>query len=237
MDVYVGEDALVPFQFLVDGEFVSPSAASYSVRDNDGTVVLGPLAVNLSTPLTEYVVTVLGANNSVGAGLDFENRTVELQFIYQGETYRLRKSYRVTRFLLYTSTAADVRRALGVLDHELSDDDVDLTLAYFEVRDAVTQAKLDAALVAGNSSTLYANLAVTLRAAINLVPTLQLRVAQATQDDNLKFTRLSKLDFDKLADQLMAFYDTALLGIDTSTNATDLTLLSLSTPVDAITGA
>jgi hypothetical protein len=238
MDVYVGEDASLEFEFKVDGEFVSPDTASFTVRDNAGAAIpsLTNVPIALVDAETEAVVDVPLANNTVAGGKVFEARTVEVKFTYQGDTFRLRQSYRVLPWLNYTGTAADVRRELGVLDHEISDSDVDLVAAYIQVRNRVTDAVLVAALSAGDLTTIAANQAVVCKAALNLIPALQLRAAQMQGDDNQKFQRVAKLDFDKLEDQLTDRYEYGIEGVNPNALPTTQQYLSAATPVDAITG-
>lgn len=239
MDILVDEDASVPFQFLVDGEFVSLSSVDFVVRNNVGTVTTsGTLAFD--PPQTECEVDVGAIYNAMDStGGDFSVRNVTVKFTYNSDVYNLRKSYRILPWLNHVVDASLVRRELGVLDHEFSDEDIDLVVAYYQVRDRVNTDplvdKLGLALSAGNSKALYANQAIACRAAINLVAALQLRAGVALTDDNLNFERMPKLDYADLTDRLTTRYEAGIEGIDPTVTPTELNTMVASKPVDPVT--
>lgn len=242
MNVYVGDDAALPFLFVVDGEFVSPTAASYTVRDHLGAAMAGlsNVAIDLTGSPTQVVVPVLAAKNTVGDGMDFENRTVEVKFTFDAQVFTLRSSYRVTNWLNYVASADQVRAALGVMPHELPDADIDLQLSYFQLRDRVGNDVLVAALSAGDITNLNANNAIVYLTALGAVPTLQLRAAVSQQDDAHTFERLASLDFVMLAVQMADLYDAAavdLVPVDARPAVRDITFMVVSAPTDPVTGA
>jgi hypothetical protein len=212
MDITVGEAAAVQFQFIVDGEFVVPTVATYSVRDNAGALMTGlvDVAISLGATDTQATITVPANKNTVGNGLLFENRTVIGKFTYQGNIYPFRQSYRIAPFLNHTVTPDDVRSALGVLKHEFSDDDIDITSSYYLVQERVGATALTTALAAGDITNQYANWAIMYRCAMDLVPALQLRAGLDQGDDNITFGRFDKVDWEELYDNLNQTYEDAI---------------------------
>jgi hypothetical protein len=232
MDVYAGEDASLIFQFNVDDELVTPSTATYTLRGNSGSVIAGDQ--NIASLSTQAVVEIAGSSNTAADGLSFENRFVDVKFVYNNNTYRTRQSYRVVPFVNMTTVPADVRLALGVLDHELADSDIDLYDAYLRVKDRVSV--LTTALAAGNLTTVSANKAIAYMAAMNVLPALMLRVAQSTGDDTQTFERLAKIDLQQLSQDVTDAYEVYVSQIDPTFVGVDIPIMTVSTPTDAITG-
>jgi hypothetical protein len=242
MDTLVGEASPNLVQFIVDGEFVVPSSASYSVRDNAGAVLAGlsDVAISLGATDTQATITVAADKNTVANGLMFENRTVTGKFTHEGNIYPFRYSYRVLPFLNHTVTPDDVRSVLGVLKHEISDDeDIDLTASYYLVQERVGASALTTALAAGDLTTQYANWAIMYRAAMDLVSSLQLRAAVAQGDDNITFERFAKIDWQALWDSLNETYEGSIWSMipvaDRPLVVQPLALV-VSAPTDVITG-
>lgn len=121
----------------------------------------------------------------------------------------------ITRTPISISTD-DVRGAYGMNIDELPDDDINLAAAVMLVRYALAPGVFDAALVAGDQTTLWANNAVKYRAAIELLPSLRLRVAQMAASDSSKFQRFNA-NFEAIAQGIQDAYDrneAGLLSID-----------------------
>jgi hypothetical protein len=240
MDAYAGESASLIFQFLVDGEFVTPASATFSVRDNTGSILTSGVSITLGPSDTQTVVPLESGWQTIGGGLNFEVRTVEVLFVYEGNTFRLREGYRVIPWLNYNCTTHDVRRELGIMDYELTDEEIDFPLAYFKICDRVTSATLAAALSAGNTTAMYANQAIYCRAALDLTSMLQLRVMNAMQDDNQNLTRNDPADFsgfDALIQAITDDYEEGIDGLQPLVAPTDLIQFTTSLPVDVITNS
>jgi hypothetical protein len=235
MDIYAGDASSLLFEFKVDGEFVTPSTATYTLRGNSGAVIVADQAVS---PLgTQAVIGIDAGYNTVADGLDFEQRFVDVKFVFNGNTQRVQQSYRVRPFIPLTGDVVAVRSSLGVLDHELSDDDVDLYSAYLVVRDRVGSDLMATALASGTRLSDVANQAVVLYAALVTVPMLMLRAAQSSGDDTLTFERLAKIDLDALAKSITDSYELAVTSIDPNFVALEQFVVTLSTPTDPVTGA
>jgi hypothetical protein len=236
--LYVGDQARLLFEFKVGGEFVVPSAATYTLRDNAGST-LQTAGITLDESTTETLVTIAPDFNTIGTGKVFENRSVDVAFTFGSQTYRLRQSYRVMPWLNYTCDITTIRSVMGLLDHELSEQDIDLPAAYFMVAERVTKVVLDNALAAGNLTTIYANTAIALSGAMNTIPSLRLRVAVAIKDDNQTFQRTADIDFDALADSLRDVYEDAVYSlVPLIDRKPEITLLAvkMTSPTDVITG-
>jgi hypothetical protein len=235
--IYPGDASGAAFEFRVDGEYVVPDSATYWVRDNAGTVI-DTGAVTLTDSTTQVLIQVAGNLNSIAGGKTFENRTVEVLYFSGAASFRVRQSYRVIPWLNYTCTMADVRDALGLLDHELADDDTGMFEAYYLVAERVGATQLASSLVAGDVTTQYANLAIVCRCALSHLGSLQLKAAQSTQDDNLKFSR-ADIDWAALQMDLTDTYEDALysmIPVVLRTRALQQVQLRTSQPTDTITG-
>lgn len=234
--IYAGDPAGLLFPTQIDGEYVVPDTMSYTVRDNSGSVIVSRI---LPFPTaTQLFVGVPSDLNTVAGGKDFENRTVEVLYARGDRAVRVRKTYRVAQWVNMTCTEADVRAALGVLDHELQDSDIDLLGAYLFVQEAASGSILTTALAAGNLTTTYANQAIVSQAALRVLPSLQLRAAVAIKDDNQTFQRASALDFAALQAGLQDDYDDALvrmIPLADRVPGTSLSTLVVTLPTDVIT--
>lgn len=238
MNAIVGEDYSLPFHLMVEREYVVPTidSVSYTVFNNAGSPIAGLTNVAIVTNSTTNRVDVNVSNtaHTVAALKDFEQRTVAVKFSSGGQKYTLRRSYFVTPFLNYRASPEDVLNYLGLLDGELALDQVPLVPAYYYVRDALTPAVFDLAMISGKTNQLHVNDAIKLQAARSFLDTLELRTFKKAGGEGLSFTRFDGIDFDDLRSRVNSDIKT-LLGKLTG-NATIPTVFVLSAPVDAITG-
>lgn len=183
-----GTDVTVPIDFIVDGDFVEPDSATFVVRGHDGA--------SLATgSVSNKQVTVAAASNAISSA--WENRYISVTFIYGGGTHTLKASYRLSDFLPLTGTPQGVRDTLGVDSRELPDDAIDLNEAYFQLLE-VGGAGISEALTLTGQRNQSVNMAVVLRAALNVLPSLPLRLMISVREEDSSASRLSKIDFDKL---------------------------------------
>lgn len=233
MWVIDGEDAQFPIDFTVDGDFVIPSSATATIRDQTGAVLVAnePLPVDTTSALLE----IPGANNALAPGSVYENRFVVVVFVHEGRQHRQELSYRVRPFVAVTATPKDVRRELGLDPSELPDDDIDVYSAYLTLEQEYGIRFVDA-LSGGNLSASLVQKAIAVRAAIELTFSLPFRAGVRFASEGNQFQR--KDDFDPVAirialgQRLSGMID-VILQEDTLVTPS----MSLATPVDVITGA
>lgn len=223
-----GEDIGLQIDFLHEGQFVLPTAATYELRDPSGALLIGG-ALSLDGALT-----IPAIHNLLAMGLPFSDRILSWRFTHGGRPMQGRLSYRVHNFVPLSVTPENVRMELGIDHLELPDAHIDLLAAYFQL-----ESTLMAPLAAGGLPALAANQAVVLQAALNLIPSLSLRVGATIRSEDHLFTRSAKLDFERIEASL-----TARLAklIATATGAVldlsaGITIFQITTPADAVTGA
>lgn len=236
MYVLDDEAAVVAFDLLVDGEFVSPDSdeVTYSVRNAAGTVVQNG-TLSLGAEDTKAIVTVLGTNNAKAT--DYDYRYVRISFLYDSNSYTIEKSYRIIDWVPLAVSASDVRNFIGLGEDELPDHEIDLVDAYVKVSDENSEDfTLSTILAAGDRKSYYANAAIRYRAAIEIFNTLYLRIHQSEQTDNIVVKRFSKLDIPALRRTAEKLYGQAVTAVAEGTQ-TEVTTFLVATPVDAVTGA
>lgn len=232
-----GEASTFLVPFLVDGEFVTPDDGSvtYTVRGNDGAALSGLSAVAVSVSTTEVPITVSALANAKDAGKDFENRFIIVDFEADGYPHQAKLVYTLVDWMIFTTSGDDVRALIGASSSELPDQDIDLVSAYFKVRSTLGSSVLTEALSAGNATTRSANRAIACTAALEALPSLQLRVPQSDGDGMVKFTRFSGVDWRQLTGEISAKLATALSEITGVSESTPVFGV-VATSTDVITG-
>lgn len=236
MYVVSGEAKTLLFEFIVDGEFVSPTDVSYTLLDGTGTAVTGYTAVPL-TAAPQVVVMIPASQNTLATGRRLESRTVKVLFTVDGIIHTLTQRYMLHPSMNIVVSEDQVRSALGMYRDEVGNSDVDLVKAYLQVEGTLGQTVLETALSAGDLSTLNANNAILYKAALNIVPSLMMRAPARRVTDNVEFHRFGSPKFDVLQEELQAHYDEAVQAIDTGAELLPVTLFSTTTPTDPITNA
>lgn len=233
-----GEDVTLQIPLLVEGDFVVPDIGSvtYTVRDGAGQPITGLIDVAVTTDdaTTSIEITVLAAKNAITA--DIEQRTVTVKFVSGGAGRRIQIIYKLTDWLNMSATPGDVRSVIGCNGSELADQDIDLVLAYFQSDALLGGTILADELAGGGLASLNANRIIILRAALQVIPSLQLRIAQSETNGVVKYNRIAKLDFAALQAALagqLADLIADLTGIPVSVGS----LFILSSGLDPITGA
>lgn len=229
---YAGEPVSLTVDFIVDGEFVVPSSASYTLRDHTGSAVGG--SSNLPTTGTTTTLQVDAATNEIGGASLFENRFVVVKFVHDGKTHTQVYPYKLTNFVPMTASPADVRRLTGLTENELPDRDIDLTSAYFFLFDTHS-IDFSSQLVATDFRARLANEAIALQAAIDVVASFPLRVPVSARNEDSQFARISSLDFHALELELRRKLQQAMTAV-LSVEETTVAVFSVSSPTDPYTG-
>lgn len=239
MDATVGKAYTLRFDFIHDGEYVVPDVASvfYSAYDNAGVVITGHNNVAVTTNTsTQYVSIAMPSGvQTVAGGKLFEHRRVTVDYLYLGKSYSMVQSYLVTPALNHHITPRDVISYLAIKDGEILEPEVELTPAYFEVRDSVGASAFDAALISGGMTQLRINDAIKFTAALRLIATIELRALRRVGGDSLNFARFDKIDFPGIKLSIQSDLSSALQ--DMGSSADTPSLLVLSDPDDVFTGA
>lgn len=226
------EDISFPINYTVDGEFVVPTSAWATVRDHVGTVMTGLQDVALSTDSTSTSLTIPAVNNTLPLGKIHENRYVVVTFLHGGQHHKRELSYKIRPFVTLTATTDDVRRELGLDPGELPDAEIDLYWAYLQLNETYA---IQTAMVAGDQTTLAANQAVAVKAAVDVMGSLAFRVAIKMKAENSSAERMSEFDPDvirlRLGQRLAGLID-IIEGVANPGTVS----FRLATPTDVITG-
>lgn len=237
MYVTSGETANLRFVFLDGRDTFIPdtNSVSYTVRDNTGTpiddyedvaVVTGPTTAGITVSIPGDVNEITGK---------IERRTVTVKATKAGQYWSLTQGYFISEWMNTWVTPKDVRDYLGVNADELPDDDMNLVTAYLSVEGELGASVLTTALASGTLDAVKANNAIMYRMAQDALPGLAYRIAQSETNGTLAFTRLAKLDLDKLIAETAKRYGeivSDLGGISTGNR----TWFMFSTDLDPFTG-
>lgn len=234
---YANQDAVVTFSLIRgDSEPLSPdnNTVTFTVRDVTGaTLLTDTTSPIVGTNLVQIIVPAANNNKT----LDYEQRYVEISYTSDGYPYTDQLAYNLIEWLPISANADDVRRLIGLYREELPDDRIDILTAYYAITEE-TQLDLVDLIQAGTYDTILVNRAIALRAAIAVIPSLQLLVLQTEQADNIVAKRFTSVDFDRIEAALIDKYNEAL-GIITGILGDEIeaSLLQVSQGVDVITGA
>lgn len=230
---YAGEAATLVVDFKVDGEFVIPSSAEYTLRDHTGQAVGG--SASLATTGTTVTIEIPAIANEIGVSSLFENRFVLVKFVSNGKAHTQVYPYKLTNFVPMTTVPADVRRLTGLMENELPDQDIDLPSAYFALFNAHSTS-FSNQLVATDFRARLANEAIALQAAIDVVASFPLRVPVSARNEDSQFARIASLDFREMEMELRRKLQQSLSAV-LSVEETTIGVFSVSSPTDPFTGA
>jgi hypothetical protein len=195
VDVLAGSGAALRVDFLNPaGTLIpDPNSVTYTVYATDGTQLVASTPITTGPTDTGVMVNVLAVNNTISGSRQFEKRTVVVNMTSAAHPYTFTTIYRIIPFLNMTVTADDVRSVFGGDLDEVTDDEIDLVAAYFDVAARVlsvnSNATLAAALATGTITEVYANSAIAGMAVINLLPGIQGRLATQRKDGQVSFSR------------------------------------------------
>lgn len=231
-----------PINFVVDGQPVSPTSAVITLLDNTGTIVDSINETNLTIPsdATSISYPIPAAANTTS--LPYDLRYIAIKFVAGGQTYYINDFYSVKTSLRLPVTMDMVRAWLNFTSEELSDDQIDLFLAYGQVQDDITASglNLDTLISTGSLLIPYIQQAVSLKAALNSVGSIELNIYQSEQSDNTNYKRFANTDFSGVSDGLLGRYRIAIMAItgESTDDITGPTLFLVQTPAtDPVTGA
>ena len=209
------------------------NTATYSIRLNDGTLDPDYTDVAIDLGVTDTYTNIVLADTAIDGQV--ETRTIVVSYQKAAITRTLTQIVRLVQFPRHWLTPDDVRAFLGVNASELPDSDIDLHRAYMEAQDAVGAEALATAFSSTTTDAIKANDLVMCRAALNVFPSLELRIAQSESNGTKTYARLTKLNLDRLYTYISGMYSD-LLGVIGSVETVAPVLLVLSTQADPITG-
>lgn len=210
---------------------------AWQMRDQTGAIVGDPERTGVASGTTA-VLEISSSDMTVIAGNETEARYLLVRFAVDGNHQEQRLSFGLTPFLPIEADAQTVRSVLGISGEELPTEDVDVISAYYTLAEAYG-AKFIAGLSSGKAKVRSAiNKAIAIKAAIDLIPSLQLRTYQTSQNENALFTRFRGIDWDKLLADLEGKLAESLTDADLGGDPTEKyqAIFIVSNPTDPVTG-
>lgn len=175
--------------------------------------------------------------NNLAVGALVGSRDFEWTYTVNGEVVNGEERYSIEARPPFGASNDGVRAKLGVEDQDLPDSDISLIRAYIGFRDLVG-ADLLAALTDEASQLAIAD-AIEAQAALNLIPTMAVRVATSEDSGTNSFKRQS-VDWGAVAEHLAAIVNagivTVLPNYDPMASAGALFILATPT-TDPFTGS
>jgi hypothetical protein len=148
-----------------------------------------------------------GAMNTFASGVTSETRYLVVTWTSMGVTQTAQINYRVVPFFPVRIQPADVRTVIGANQEELADSEIDIFAAILYVAEDITPAVFNAAVTAGDITTVRVNQLVALWAALDLAPSVQLRIAASQKNELAEFTRYRGLDTAVWRDDTLEAYN------------------------------
>ena len=177
----------------------------YTILDTTGNVVkdLSNVKVEIDPTNPSVINIPLGKEvNVIEGDKPYNVRFVEIVYYKNNQPSRVRKAYRVVKFVPYTTSCSDVRNLFGVDDSVIPDSMIDVYAAYVTEKEIVND--LDTLLVDFGAKGIKANRLIALRAAVILESSLPLIVPRIETDSVVSQTRFTMTldDFKKLLGDL-----------------------------------
>lgn len=232
-----GADYPIKIDFVVNGQPVSPSAATITVLKNDQTVAGGVSNASITIPsgATFLYYNIPAIAN--GMTLEYELRYVNVSFTYGGITYTINDFYVIRNNLNIPVSKDDIRALLSLNAVEMPDEYIDLFSAYVEVQTAVGDTvNLDSLIISGSPLIAQIQLAVKYRAALNSGVFIENMMYQMEQADNTLYRKFEQMDFPALFARLDLGYQQALAALLGDDFTTDFSFFTVVTPPDPVTG-
>lgn len=228
-----------PFSFELMFTTDLPSGAlTYTLLGNNNATRIAA-SPTVAAGALSYAIVIPASDATIATGLMFENRTLSYSYPTANGVVSGVVRYRVDAFLPFGATTDGVRNKLGALDAELLDEDIDLIYAYLLfVGPRLNLTALTAAQTSGSLVTLQVIDAIEAQAAINLLPSLQVKLAVARSSGTNTFERTNKMDWEALKIALWAIVAIGANAIDIPTNPAGGSgfIFGLSVRTDPVTG-
>lgn len=208
----------------------------WSIYDQTGALLAGPTSVSTGATDTGVIIALSSAYHTITAPRRFEKRQVLVTWTTAGQAHSLRLSYRVVPLVNYEVSGDRVRALLGLNVDELTDEELNIFGSYLSVEQEITKTVLDEALSSGTTRETAANELIAVSAALDVLPSLQLRTAASIMDGSKRFDRFRTApDWELLAAQLSA-RRASLVADTTGAPLTGRPLAVFAQPTDVITG-
>jgi hypothetical protein len=181
-------------------------------------------------------VSIPGSVNALPNGAKFGYRAILVSYESNGVTYHNTVRYRVHPYLNFHAGPDNVRSYLGVHSSELPDNDIDLVSAFYRLQLEATGIDLASKFSSGTVEAFTANQALVYMAALEVIPSFQLRIAQRQTSDGSSLSRLENLDFKAMEEKARQDLAGALASIKDETQVGS-PLMVVTNDTDLFSGA
>lgn len=194
-----------------------------------GTVAVPIDAVSINLPIA-------AEHNTLGSGVLFASRDFEWSYLVEGAVINGEQRYAVEARAPYGASNDGVRSKLGVERKDLPDGDISLIRAFISFRDVVTSPLL--AALTDDADLLAVRDAIEAQAALNLIPTMAVRVA-VQEDSGTNAFKRQAIDWGAVAEYLSGIISDAIGAVNPAYDPTPTgALFILATPAsDPLTGS
>lgn len=210
----------------------APDLVTWVLYDTGGVMVSSG-TVAPPAGAVSFQIEVPGPANTLAAGSYVSSRDLVWSYTLGGSLVTDEKRYSVEARPPYGVSAAGVRSKLGLEEADLKDSEISLIRAFLNFRDVLDPVDQD-------PDSLVIRDAIEAVAALNLLPSLRVRVAKMEDSGTNKYQR-QDVDWDALAAELAGLVSAGYLLIDPTYDQYGVTpgnLFILATPAtDPITGA
>lgn len=239
-DYLAGSNVTLMVELSEAGAPLIPDSGSltYTVRDQEGAAIPGLTDVPVTTGPTTFRVsiTIPAINNAIAVDKRFEKRTVTFNYLVSTNAKQQSVAYRLTAFLNHIVTGGQIRGFIGVQQHELPDEEIDLMVAFLKVEKVVGLAELADALSSGTTVELSANEMIRMQAVLDVLPSLKQRIAQSETNGLKGFSRPVIRDFSDVEQKAKDRYADALTDTTGRTTDSAHSLAVLTQDTDPVTG-
>lgn len=196
---------LVELVGVADGDLVWVLTGDDGTNITSGTIT--PPAQSISV-----AINVPGTHNTLTGAAMWGNRELAWSYLHQGIAQGGHVQYNIEGRVPFGVTPNGVRTKIGLsAADDLSDDEIPLVKAYLVFRELVGENPLLAATT--DLARIVVADAIEARAALDLLPTLQVRVAQQESSGTNQFQR-AKIDWAALEAALLATITAGELAVD-----------------------
>lgn len=226
-----------PFAHRIEFRSGQPTGAiSWQLLGNSGDTLVSQ-NFNPEPGAVSALIVVAGTYNTCVKPL-FEARTLVYSYQTADAVISDRIPYRVERPVPFPVSPRGVRSKLGIEDHELPNDQIDLVSAYAEFSELFDSDTLIVQETAGDRTTILCIHAIEAFAALAALPALQLRVAQRENSGTNEFQRYTSVDWERIERDLAAHVERAKVALDPAYDETGAGSFSFGTVTrtDAVTG-
>lgn len=171
------------------------------------------LATGVAAATAEDVsinLTIAASYNRLPAGALFGSRDFEWSYTTGGIVVNDEVRYSIEARAPFGASNAGVRAKLGVEPKDLPDGDISLIRAFVGFRDIVTAERLDA--MTDEADTLAVRDAIEAQAALNLIPTMAVRVA-VSEDSGTNAYKRQAVDWGAIAESLSTIVNDGVLAV------------------------